>query len=83
MTAGEPVAIDNTNPSQTGRQEYYDMARRHEYSVIVYYFVRNGEAWNETRTGKKKVPPVAFGVYHRDLIPPTPANTPGPIYQVW
>lgn len=83
MTAGEPVAIDNTNPSQIGRQEYYDMARRHEYSVIVYYFVRNGEAWNETRTGKKKVPPVAFGVYHRDLVPPTPANTPGPVYQVW
>ena len=83
MIAGEPIVIDNTNPDQAKRQEYYDMARRHGYSVIVYYFVRNGEAWNETRTGKKKVPAVAFGVYHRDLTPPTLANTPGPVYQVW
>lgn len=83
MIADEPIVIDNTNPDQAKRQEYYDMARRHEYAVIVYYFVRNGEAWNETRTGKKKVPAVAFGVYHRDLTPPTPANTPGPVYQVW
>jgi bifunctional polynucleotide phosphatase/kinase len=91
LVTGLPVAIDNTNPAQSNRQELYDLALHHGYSVVVYYLVRNGEAMNSLRTGEpsadgsntKKVPPVAYATYYRNLVLPTPENTPGPIYRVY
>lgn len=85
LATGKPIAIDNTNGSLANRQEFFDLARDNAYQVVVYYFVREGEPWNAARgeAGGKKVPPVAYGVYYRDVVPPTPENTPGPVYQVW
>lgn len=91
LRTGMPVAIDNTNGSQAKRQDFYDLAQKYGYSVVVYYLVRNGEAENSCRTGEpnsagfntKKVPGVAYATYYRDLVLPTPENTPGPIYRVY
>lgn len=85
LASGKPVVVDNTNPAQDKRQTYYNLAKQYNYQVVVYHLVREGEAWNLSRaaSGGKKVPPVAYGVYYRDFVPPTEENTPGPVYQVW
>jgi bifunctional polynucleotide phosphatase/kinase len=91
LRTGMPVAIDNTNGSQAKRQDFYNLAQKYGYAVVVYYLVRNGEAENGIRTGQpdptgintKKVPGVAYATYYRDLVLPTPENTPGPIYRVY
>lgn len=91
LRSGVPAAIDNTNGSQAKRQDFYDLASKYGYAVVLYYLVRNGEAANSVRTGDpnaagfnaKKVPAVTYATYYRDLVLPTPENTPGPIYRVY
>ena len=91
LKTGNPVAVNATNPGQDKRQLYYDLAKKYGYNVVLYYLVRNGEAWNAARPlndaskGEdiKKVPPVAYATYYKNLVLPTEDNTPGPIYRIW
>lgn len=76
------VAIDATNARQVHRQEYYDLAIEFGYTVTLLYFVSDGSGFNELRSVKDKVPPVAYGTYYKYLEEPTPENTPGRLYRI-
>lgn len=80
MKESELIAVDATNPTQAGRQAYYDLAKQYSYQVTVIWFVRDGKYWNKQRA--KPVPPVAYGMYAKRFEEPTPNNTPGNIYQI-
>ena len=80
MNRGELVTVDATNSQQDKRQEYYNLATEYGYSVTVLYFVRDGKGWNKLR--EKPVPTIAYSVYFKHLVEPTPENTPGPVYQI-
>ena len=77
---GKSIVVDSTNPSQEKRQEYYDKAIKHGYSIKVLYFVINGTGYNKLR--EKPVPDIVYHIYFKNLEPPTPENTPGEIFYV-
>lgn len=83
----QPVVVDRTNPSQEDRQQFYDLAKKYGYDVMVLYFVRNGHGWNKLREKnpypKGPVPKIAYNQYYSKLEPPTERNTPSPVYQIW
>lgn len=74
------VVIDATNPGQDRRQEFYNMALLYHYNIIVLYFVNDGKERNKLR--EKPVPTIAYSMYFKNLVEPTPENTPGSLYQV-
>lgn len=81
MEKGLNVCIDATNPGQDRRQEFYNLAIRYNYNIIVIYFVRNGIGFNKLR--EKPVPTIAYNTYYKYLIEPTYENTQGSLYQVF
>lgn len=77
---GLPVAIDATNPSLERRQEFYSLALQYGYSIMVLYFVGNGVGFNDLRD--HPVSPIAYSMYYKNLVEPTPENTLGSLYQI-
>ena len=65
------VVVDNTNPSQKGREEFYNLAKGYEISVI--YFVNNGRGHNSTRDTPVK--DIAYHMYFKRLEAPDAENT--------
>ena len=60
---GEPVVVDNTNPSRLERAILVALARAHGSRVVGYFFdvtTREAVARNAGRTGPAKVPNVAI-----------------------
>ncbi len=80
MKNGLDLVIDATNSGQNKRESFYTLAQEYDYNITVLYFVKDGRGWNKLR--KSPVPPVAYGVYYKYLIEPTPENTPGRLYQI-
>ena len=80
MDKGQNVVIDATNPGQDRRQEFYDLANKNGYNIIVLYFVNDGKERNKLR--EKPVPTIAYSMYFKNLVEPTPDNTPGSLYQI-
>ena len=80
MGKGQNVVIDATNPGQDRRQEFYDLANKNGYNIIVLYFVNDGKERNKLR--EKPVPTIAYSMYFKYLVEPTPENTPGSLYQI-
>lgn len=80
LIASLNIVIDATNPSQNNRQEFYDLATQYGYNIIVIYFVRDGKEYNKLRP--KPVPTIAYNMYFKNLVEPTPENTPGSLYQI-
>ena len=80
MQKGQNVCIDATNPGQNRRQEFYNLAAKHGYNIVVIHFVRDGRGWNKLRP--KPVPTIAYSMYYKYLTEPTPLNTPGSLYQI-
>lgn len=78
---GQNICIDATNPGQNRRQEFYDIAARNGYNIVVIHFVRDGRGWNKLRP--KPVPTIAYSMYYKYLVEPTPLNTPGSLYQLF
>nr|QBK84779.1 MAG: polynucleotide kinase 3 phosphatase [Pithovirus LCDPAC01] len=74
------VVIDRTNPKQSDREIFYEMAKEHNYTITVMYFVGNGSSFNDLR--ENPVPRIAYSMYFKYLIEPTPSNTPGTLYQL-
>lgn len=64
MMQNNNVVIDATNPTRERRQEYYDLASRYNYKIIVINMESNGYEWNKLRTDKK-VNNAAFGLYFK------------------
>ena len=81
MGQGLNVCIDCTNPGQNRRQEFYDLAARNSYNIVVIHFVKDGRGWNKLRP--KPVPTIAYSMYYKYLVEPTPLNTPGSLYQLF
>ena len=75
------ICIDATNPGQDRRQEFYNLAVKYGYEVIVIYFVRDGKGWNKIRPNP--VPTIAYSTYFKNLVEPTYENTPGSFYQIF
>ena len=74
------ICIDCTNPQQTKREQYYQLAIKYDYIVTVVWLVRNGKDWNKLRD--HPVPQVVYNVYNSKFVEPTKNNTPGIIYQI-
>lgn len=58
IQAKQPFVVDNTNPTRIDRQKYIEVAKKHRFKVIGYYFVPDYELSlerNETRQGKERV----------------------------
>lgn len=75
----QSLVIDATNPKQSDRQEYYDIAEKFGYNITVLYFVRDGSGWNKLRDDNQRVPTICYHVYFKNLEPPTFENTPGDV----
>lgn len=70
LSAGQSVAVDNTNPTAADRAELIELGRRHGATVIGYYFESRLEDClhrNRLRTGKERVPDVALVTVARKL----------------
>lgn len=78
MAKGESVVVDNTSPSQSTREIYYQLAEKYSYKVIIIYFISDGYGWNKLRS--HPVPDIAYHGYFKKLNPPTRENTPGQVY---
>jgi bifunctional polynucleotide phosphatase/kinase len=83
MKDEEDICVDNTNPTQEGREEFYALAQGSGYTITVVYFVRDGRGWNEMRKeGGGRVPTMVYHLYFKKLVGPTPLNTPGEVHLV-
>ncbi len=74
LSAGMPVAIDNTNPRREDRAPLIEAARRHRARIIGYLFestVSESIHRNAGRSGDARVPPVAIHVTAKRLEPPS------------
>jgi predicted kinase len=75
LTAGHPVAVDNTNASPADRAAVILIAREHGASVVGHYIeatTREAIARNERREEKKgRVPKVAIFTCAKRLVPPS------------
>ena len=74
LAASRSLVIDNTNPTRAERATIIRLARKHDASVIGYFFdvpTRAAVARNAERTGRGKVPNVAIFTTAKRLQPPT------------
>ena len=63
FASGKSCVIDNTNVSVSERKKYIDIAQKHNYKIIGYYFrsfVDECRIRNDQRQGKKQVPEIAL-----------------------
>lgn len=63
LTAVQPFVVDNTNPTPADRRKYIELANKHKFKVVGYYFEPEIElslARNEKRLGKEKVPEIGI-----------------------
>ena len=82
---GEPVVIDNTNPSIADRQAVITIARELSARVIGYYFsttTREAVGRNRGREGPARVPNVAIFTAAKRLVVPTRDEGFDELYQV-
>lgn len=75
----ENVVVDDTNPSIEVRQQFIVPAKKLGYSIILLYFVRAGQNYNEKR--EEKVPQIAYHIFYKKLQVPT--ETEGDVYIVY
>ncbi len=74
LRAGNPVVIDNTNPTVEERQPLVALGREYGAKIVGYYFeshVRRCLERNRQRTGKARVPDVALYAAAKRLVPPS------------
>jgi predicted kinase len=85
LSAGQPFAVDNTNPRVADRASYIQLAKAAGFRVIGYFFrtgLRDALRRNSLRPGKKAIPiPGVAGTLKR-LEPPTPAEGFDELYTV-
>lgn len=73
LKTGQPLVVDNTNPSREDRARYVVAARRSGFRVIGYYFHSEIEASlrrNRGRSGPERIPDKGvLGTYGRVELP--------------
>jgi predicted kinase len=85
LRAGDPVVVDNTNPTVEERGALISLGREHGASIVGYYFdspVRECLARNRERTGKARVPDVALYATAKKLVRPSYREGFDEIYRV-
>jgi len=69
----QPFVIDNTNPTIEERRKYIELAIKHKYKVIGYYFqskIEESIERNRQRQGKEHIPEIGIrGTYHKLELP--------------
>ncbi len=74
LQAGNPVVVDNTNPTVEERRPLIRLGREYGAKIVGYYFesqVRRCLERNRQRTGKDRVPDVAIYATAKKLIRPS------------
>jgi len=74
IKAKQPFVIDNTNPSETDRRKYIDLAKSAEFRVIGYYFhssINEAIMRNQKREGKENIPLAGIRSTHAKLQLPS------------
>ena len=74
LRAGNPVVIDNTNPTVEERRPLIVLGREYGARIVGYYFaseVRSCLKRNQQRTGKARVPDVALYATAKKLVRPS------------
>ena len=74
LAAGNPVVVDNTNPTPDVRAPLIALGKRHNARVAAYFFdvpVKIAIVRNRQRAGKARVPDVAIFATAKKLKPPS------------
>jgi bifunctional polynucleotide phosphatase/kinase len=79
-SSGQSIAIDATNPNPDKRREYIIIAAQYKIPTMILYFVGNGYGWNKLRT--TPVPDIAYNMYYKNLVEPTPQLDLVPVIEI-
>ncbi|MDP8952353.1 MAG: ATP-binding protein [Actinomycetota bacterium] len=74
LRVGNPVVVDNTNPTVEERRPLIALGREYGARIVGYYFeseVRSCLERNRQRTGKARVPDVALYATAKKLVRPS------------
>jgi predicted kinase len=74
LQAGNPVVVDNTNPTVEERRPLIGLGREYGAKIVGYYFesqVHRCLERNRQRTGKGRVPDVAIYATAKKLVAPS------------
>lgn len=85
LTAGQSVAVDNTNVSPDERRRIFEVARELGALVIGYWLdtsVAESRERNEQREGKARVPVVAIYAAAKRFVPPVYGEGFSELYRV-
>lgn len=85
LAVGQPVVVDNTNPTVVDRAELIALGRRYAATVTGYYFeplVAGSLKRNRERSGKARVPDVAIYATSKRLQRPSYAEGFDALYAV-
>jgi bifunctional polynucleotide phosphatase/kinase len=81
LVSGKSVAVDATNPNPDKRREYIMLAAQYKIPTLIIYFVRDGHGWNNLRP--HPVPTVAYNMYYKNLVEPTPELDLVPVVEIF
>jgi predicted kinase len=73
LEIGQPLVVDNTNPSLEDRQRYIEPAKSHKFQVIGYYFeskILSSIDRNQNRPTAQQVPEKGIRGTHARLVIP-------------
>lgn len=73
LEAKQNCLIDNTNPTLAERQRYIPAAKKHNFTIIAYYFPPDLSACkrrNELRSNEQKIPVVGIISTYKKLEKP-------------
>lgn len=71
--AKQPFVVDNTNPTVEDRRKYIELAKKHDFRVIGYYFepdYAESIQRNEVRSGKERIPEIGIKSVMKKLQAP-------------
>lgn len=81
LASGKSVVVDATNPGVDKRHEYLLLAAEYKVPTMTIYFVRNGYGWNKLR--QNPVPDIAYNMYYKNLVEPTPQLDYVPVVEIF
>jgi predicted kinase len=74
LTAMQSFVVDNTNPTEEERKKYIELASKHRFKIVAYFFqTTSSEAVvrNQGRVGKEAVPVAAIYGTNKKLQRPS------------
>jgi predicted kinase len=77
VQSNQPFVVDNTNPAAEDRKKYIELARKHKFKIVGYYFEPDFDISferNEQRQGKEKVAEAGIKSTFKKLQPPSYAE---------